>query len=186
MPRCAGEVMLRAMRSWADGGEVVVDALAVGLEAGLMPGGTELAAAANVGEDVDAAMLEPQLADVGGIVGRLGDLEAAIGVEQRGVGAVELHVLAMDDEVGDAGAVLGGGFDTARRHRWRRRSAAGSVFSRVSAPVEASPRKSEDGVRKLVMPRKKLSLASLVEITLTLALAGTGSAFWLQPVSVGV
>ena len=95
----------------ADGGEVVVDALAVGLEAGFVPGGAELAAAADVGEDEDAAVLEPELADGGGVARGFGDFEAAVGVEQRGVGAVVLHVFAVDDEVGDLGAVFGGGFE---------------------------------------------------------------------------
>ena len=53
----------------ADGGEVVVDALAVGLQAGLVPGGAELAAAADVGQDVDAAALQPELAEDAGVVG---------------------------------------------------------------------------------------------------------------------
>ena len=44
-------------------GEVVVDALAMGLQAGLVPGRPELAAAADVGQHVDAAVLQPQLAD---------------------------------------------------------------------------------------------------------------------------
>ena len=110
MPRWRGRGDAAGDEVFADGGEVVVDALAVGLEAGLMPGGAELAAAADVGEHKDAAVLEPQLADVGRVAGRLGDLEAAVGVEQRGVGAVELHVLGVDDEVGNLGAVLGGGF----------------------------------------------------------------------------
>ena len=38
-----------------------------------------------------------------------GDLEAAVCGEERGVGAVVLEVFAVDDEVGDFGAVFGGG-----------------------------------------------------------------------------
>jgi hypothetical protein len=47
----------------AYGGEVIVDALAVGLEAGFVPGWTELAASANVSEDRDATALKPELAE---------------------------------------------------------------------------------------------------------------------------
>ena len=79
--------------------------LAVGLEAGLVPCGAELAAAANVGEDVDAAAFKPEFADDAGVARCLRDLEAAVGGHQRGVGAVVLDVLAVDDEVGDLGAV---------------------------------------------------------------------------------
>ena len=47
-----------------DGVEIVVDDLAIGAQAGLVPGGAELAAAADVGEHIDAAALEPELADI--------------------------------------------------------------------------------------------------------------------------
>ena len=95
----------------ADGGEVVVDDLAVGLEAGFVPGGAELAATADVGEDVDAAALKPELADDAGVARGLGDLEATVGGHERGVGAVILDVFAVDDEVGDLGSVGGGGLE---------------------------------------------------------------------------
>src|SRR3954471_1017613 len=42
--------------------EIVVDDLPLGPEPGLVPGGPELAAAADVGERIDPALLEPQLA----------------------------------------------------------------------------------------------------------------------------
>ena len=45
------------------GGEVVVDHLAMRLEPGLVPRRPELAAAADVGQHVDAAVLEPELAE---------------------------------------------------------------------------------------------------------------------------
>ena len=63
MPRCRGEVILRADEVLRHGGEVleVVDVLL--LDRGLVPGGTELAAAADVGERVDAAAREPRRAD---------------------------------------------------------------------------------------------------------------------------
>ena len=62
MPSRRGLVILRAIRSLRHRGEVVVDHLALRLQAGLVPGRPELAAAADVGEHVDAAVLEPQLA----------------------------------------------------------------------------------------------------------------------------
>ena len=63
----AGRGDLAGEHVLADRGEVVVDELAVGFEAGLVPCGAELAATPDVGEDVDAAALEPQLADDAGV-----------------------------------------------------------------------------------------------------------------------
>ncbi len=78
MPRWRGAVMLRAIRSSATAIEIVVDDLAVGAQARLVPSGAELAAAADVGEHVNAAALQPHLADVRRISRRHRDLEAAI------------------------------------------------------------------------------------------------------------
>ena len=79
MPRRRGRGDLAGEEILADGGEVVVDALAVGFEAGLVPGGAEFAAAADVGQHIDAAALQPELADDAGVARGLGDLEAAVG-----------------------------------------------------------------------------------------------------------
>ena len=105
MPSRRGLVTLVAMRSRADRREIVVDDLPLGAEPGLVPRGAELAAAADVGERIDAALLQPQLALGRRIVRRLADLEPAVGVEQGGVAAVELDVLPVDQEVGDFRAV---------------------------------------------------------------------------------
>src|ERR1700722_5795486 len=83
----------------------------MGLEAGFVPSGAELAAAADIGKAVDAATLKPKLADDAGVARGLGDLEATVGCHQRWVGAVVLDVLAVDDEVGDFGAVGRGGLE---------------------------------------------------------------------------
>jgi hypothetical protein len=99
MPRRRGEVI------FAHGGEVVVDALTMGLQAGFVPCGTELAASADVGEDEDASAREPEVADDAGVMRRHGDLEAAVSGHDGGVGAVVLQVLTADDEVGDFGSV---------------------------------------------------------------------------------
>ncbi len=50
--------------------EVIVNVLALGLETGLMPGRSELAAPADIGQHEGAALFQPQLADRAGIVGR--------------------------------------------------------------------------------------------------------------------
>src|SRR5271170_4844309 len=77
---------------------------------GFMPGWAELAAAADVGDDVNAAFFEPGDADAGAVPWHHRDFEAAIAVLPRGVIAVEFQVFTADLEVGDFGAVLGGGF----------------------------------------------------------------------------
>src|SRR6478735_1476532 len=71
-----------------DGGEVVVDHLAMRLETRVVPCGAELSPAANVGQNVHAAALEPELADGTGVEGSQRHLEAAIGIQQGGVRAV--------------------------------------------------------------------------------------------------
>ena len=121
-----------------------------------MPCGAELAAAADVGEDVDSAALEPELAEGSGVGGRARDLEAAVCGEEGGVGAVVLEVFAVDDEVGDFGAVFGGGEELFDRVFRGVELGRGGVVAGLSVLVAASPRSSEDGVRKLVTLRKKL------------------------------
>ena len=87
-------------------GEVVIDDLALRLESRFMPRRTKLATATNVRQYVDAALLQPEFAGDGVIRRRLRDLETAIRRQQRGIRAVELHVLRMHDEVGNLRAVL--------------------------------------------------------------------------------
>ena len=81
-----------------------------------MPCGAELAAAADVGEDEGAASLKPQFAEDAGVDRGLGDLEAAVGAHERGVGAVVLDVCMTDDEVGDFGSIFGGGLQLLDEH----------------------------------------------------------------------
>ena len=105
-PRRGGEVTLRRIRSSADGDEVLVRLVAVGLERRLVPLRAELAAAADIGEDEHAPLLQPGRADRG-VVGRPPrELEPAVAGEQGRVVAVEGQVVAGDLEIGDAGAVL--------------------------------------------------------------------------------
>jgi hypothetical protein len=73
-----------------------------------MPAGPELAAAPDVGHGIAAAALEPQLAGQRVIDRQFRQVEAAIGVQQGRVQAVQLLALGMDQEVGDFRAVLGG------------------------------------------------------------------------------
>src|SRR5665811_934932 len=65
----------------ADGSKVVVDALAIDVQTGLMPGGPKFATAANVGQHIHVAWLEPKPAHGGRIARRFGNFESAIGRE---------------------------------------------------------------------------------------------------------
>ena len=76
-------------------------ALAVLLLGRLVPFRSELAAAAGVGDDIDTAPLQPQLADRRRVAGQQRRLEAAVAVQQRRVRAVHRHGVLVDDEIGD-------------------------------------------------------------------------------------
>src|SRR6185437_11761812 len=88
-------------------GKVVVDDLSLDAQARLVPFRAEFTAAADVGQDVRAALLEPKFAFNSGIARRAGDLESAVGGHQRGRRAVKYNVLAMDDKVRNPGSVGG-------------------------------------------------------------------------------
>ena len=106
MPRRRGEVMRRVDQIVADCREVVIDALPMGLQSGLMPSGTKLAAASNVGEDEYSAALQPELADGGRVARRLGKLKTAIGCQQRRICTVVLDVIAPHDKIRHFGSIL--------------------------------------------------------------------------------
>ena len=71
-----------------------------------MPTRPELPPAPDVGDDIDPALLEPELSGGGGIGRGLADQEAAVGVEQGRVGAVHRRVLPANHRVGNPCAVL--------------------------------------------------------------------------------
>ena len=106
VPRCGGRSDLPLDQVLADGDEVLIRLVSVGLERRAVPLRAELAAAADVGDDVDASLLEPGRADGGSVGGTHGDLESAVAVEQGRILAVEGEILAGHLEIGDAGAVL--------------------------------------------------------------------------------
>ncbi len=63
-----------------------------------MPGRSEFAAAADIGEHVDAAALEPRLADAGVVMREHRDLEATVTVEHcRGMAGIDRLALANDE-----------------------------------------------------------------------------------------
>ena len=73
---------------------------------GAVPLRAELAAAADIGEDVHAPLLQPGGPDRGIVHRPPRELETAVAGEQRRIAAVEGQVGAGDLEIGDAGAVL--------------------------------------------------------------------------------
>ncbi len=104
-----------------------------------MPGRAEFAAAADAGVHPDAAVLQPQLAHRRAVVGRLGDREAAVRVEDGRVGAIERHALRVHDEVRDLRAVLGRGLEllhlVARGVELRRQRAQQLGLRALEAPL---------------------------------------------------
>ncbi|MNJ40241.1 hypothetical protein D3C77_351310 [compost metagenome] len=102
MARAGDLALLQVAR---DSGEIVEGALAVLAQGRLVPLRPELAAAADVGLDEDAAVLEPQLAHLGLVGGREAGLEAAIAEQDGRAGPVHRQVLRAGDEVGDLGPV---------------------------------------------------------------------------------
>ena len=77
----------------------------------LVPIGAELAAAAQVCDDIGVALLEPQPSHRPRISGQLRGLEAAIAVEQGRRGPVHRHVSRTDQEIGDPSPVARDGLE---------------------------------------------------------------------------
>ena len=138
-----------AHQVFGDGGEVVVAALLVFAHGGLVPAGAELAAAAQVGQHVDAAARQPGAAG-GAAVARLQrHLEAAVAVQQRRVAAVGARAGGPDHEVRHARAV-GAGREALLDAQPVASKKAGRDFSVRSPAGRAVPSSSESGVRKSV------------------------------------
>src|ERR1700761_7503038 len=78
--------------------------LTFGLHRCLMPGGSELAAAADIGDHIDAAMAEPQPPEIGAVGRCQRYLEAAIAIKngRRGAG----KTFRPCDEIGNFRSVL--------------------------------------------------------------------------------
>ena len=122
MPSCLVVVMPRLTKSCRHRLEIVVGLLAILLQRRLMPGRTELAAAADVGEHKDAALVEPQHAEVRRIARRQRNLEAAIAVENGRRGACVSF--GRDHEIRNLRAVFRRGFELFGSSRWRRTAPA--------------------------------------------------------------
>ena len=87
------------------GDEIIIDDLALGLQASLVPGGAELAAAADIGQHIRAALLQPETPANPRIGRAHGDLEAAIAIEQCRRRPVERDAVLVDDKVRDRRAI---------------------------------------------------------------------------------
>ena len=88
------------------GDEVVEDVLLFLQHAGAVPVFAKLAAAAQVGDGIDAAVLHPEI-HAAVEAGAHGDVEAAVAREQRGIMAVLHQAFFADDEHRNLGAVFG-------------------------------------------------------------------------------
>ena len=90
---------------FGDRREIVVRQFLALTHAGLVPIGPELAAAADVGDHVDAALLQPELAGCSRVVRKARNLKAAVAGQQHRIQAVASEFLARDLKVGNAHAV---------------------------------------------------------------------------------
>ncbi len=97
MARCAGLLYLLVNQVLGAGDEVVEDILFVGEVSGLMPLFAILASAAQIGDDIYAALVEPEARAGPYEVGLFVDAVAAVAVKQRWIGAIELGSFAADD-----------------------------------------------------------------------------------------
>ena len=87
-------------------GKILVGAVALLFQGGLMPLWAKLAAAPNVGHGIDTAFLHPRGSRNGAVVWRQRNFESAITVEQRGIRSIQLEVLARHHEIGHFGAIF--------------------------------------------------------------------------------
>src|ERR1700694_344026 len=87
-------------------GEVVVDTLPVFLESGAMPLRTELSTTTDVRQNINSAALEPRRADGGAVCRRVGDLESAVGGEQRRIVSIVRQAFTVHDEEWNLRSVL--------------------------------------------------------------------------------
>eukprot|EP00964_Phaeocystis_antarctica_P159916 scaffold131150_cov66-Phaeocystis_antarctica.AAC.1 len=85
--------------------EVLVSLVPLLTQRSLVPARAVLAAAADVGDGLDASARKPRGTKAARVCGGEGDLEASVTVEQRGVGAVQRHVLGCEKEVGHLRAI---------------------------------------------------------------------------------
>jgi hypothetical protein len=91
------------------GNEVVEDILFARKVAGRVPLFAVLGAAADIGIDENAALIEPDARELSLEKGLGADAVAAITSQQRGMRAVELRSLEANNVEGNAGAVFRGG-----------------------------------------------------------------------------
>ena len=150
------------------------------LDSGLVPLLAVFAAAAQIGDREEAAAFHPRH-DPRAELGQHTDVEAAIGVEQRGVRAVELHALAMDEGHGDAGSILAGiedllGFEL---RGVEAQLAPAHDGGGIAAQVEAV-----DGARGGVAGEGEEGLAAALPAREELHLAGAGQAHFILQASI--
>ena len=108
-PRRRGLGDLAADQILRDGDEILESPDPVVLQRGAVPGGTELAAAADIGDRINAALFEPQFAERAGVGRGQRHLKPAIAVKQCRRRAIERQPLGAHDRIGNRSAI--------RRHR---------------------------------------------------------------------
>ncbi len=142
-----------------DGGEVVEGQLPVLLQHGAVPGRAELGPAAHVGVDEDAPALQPQLAHLRDIGGRLGHLEAAVAEQDGRRLAVHRQGFRPHHEIGDHRPIGRGGLELLH-HMGRgvepRRSLAQHAGRAVVHVRQAQGRRRQKALDRIEEPARPL------------------------------
>jgi hypothetical protein len=94
------------------GGKIVEDILFASEVASVVPLFAVLAPATKIGDNIDAALIEPETGGGACEKGALTEAVTAIAIKRCGVGAVERGVFAANNVQRDASAILGGGEGT--------------------------------------------------------------------------
>src|SRR5262245_11034733 len=90
-----------------NGGQVVLRAPLMLTDAGIVPGGAELPAAADIGNHIDAAVLEPGFADICVIARKQRNEEAAVSIDNSWCVAIAGEIPGSNLKIGNEYAVIG-------------------------------------------------------------------------------
>ncbi len=154
MPRWRGEVILRASRSRATAAKSSKASWRFSRSTRLVPGRAELAAAADVGDHIGAAALQPDLAHLRDVDRRLGDFEAAVAVHDGRDRAVELRSPSDGPRSRGSWSRPTRSPRTGRPGASRRRSGPAGSSPGRGLPVAPSASQRLEGDRKPSAPRR--------------------------------
>ncbi len=102
--RCAGDLAFDEL--FGDCDEVFIGMMPILLQCSLVPGRAKLATTADVGNDKNAALLQPGLANGGAVIRHHRYFKTAVAVQQRRVAAIALHIHARNLKIRNVRSIL--------------------------------------------------------------------------------